>query len=106
MSDRYTRRDAQNAFQALAQATGAIIPDPTWPISDPRREGAWKLDYNSVYGGFRIVAYCKDSPPREGDTRPQSYTSETDIFGAERLPAREFSQRCRFAVRAIALAKS
>lgn len=99
MPERYTRRDAESAFQRLADAVGAKIADPAWKITDKRREGAWILDHNSVYGGYVIEAYVPDSPPH--DDRPQAYTAVTQPFGYERRSAREFAGACHFAARAV-----
>jgi hypothetical protein len=103
MSDRYTRRDAEMAFEHLAETARVTIADPAWKITDRRRLGAWSLDYNGVYGGFTIQAFVADSPPR--DDRPQAYTAITHPLNDRRLPAREFAQACHFAARAIAAAR-
>lgn len=96
---RYTSKHAQSAFERLADAVGATIADPAWKIADPRREGAWILDHNSVYGGYVIAAYVAGSPPYAGDDRPQTYTAETHPLGSERYSAREFCERVNFALR-------
>lgn len=96
---RYTRRDAEAAFKRLAAANGATIADPSWGIHDPRREGAWTLDHNSVYGGYVIHAYCADSPPEPGSGRKQAYTAVTCPMGHDRRTAREFCDVVSFAIR-------
>jgi hypothetical protein len=106
MSERYTKRDAVKAFERLAEATGATIADPSWKISDKRRLGAWTLDYNGVYGGYVVNAYVADSPPREGDDRPQAYTAITCPLGYERRTAREFCEHVNSVTRAMDYAKS
>jgi hypothetical protein len=98
--ERFTRKDARRAFERLAEATGATIADPTWAIDDPRREGAWTLDYNGVYGGFVICAYVK-STTIEGHA--QTYTAITNPLGMERRPAREFWYTVHFAIRVLEL---
>jgi hypothetical protein len=103
MSDRYTSRDARNAFEHLAETMGVRIVDPSWKITDPRREGAWLLDHNGVYGGYVIAALVKSSPPRDGS--PQTYTAETHPLDSYRRSAREFSQMCHFAARAVAASR-
>jgi hypothetical protein len=103
MSDRYTSRDARAAFEHLASVAGATIADPSWKITDPRRDGAWILDHNGVYGGYVIAAYVPSSPPTDG--RPQTYTAETHPLGEGRFSARDFCNRCHFAARAIGFAK-
>jgi hypothetical protein len=105
MPERYTKRDARNAFEHLAETMGVRVADPAWPISDPRREGAWILDHNGVYGGYVIAAYVPDSPPRPGDDRPQAYTAQTHPLTDYRQSARDFSQMCHFAARAVAASR-
>lgn len=102
---RYTKSDAHAAFTTLAEAAGATILDPSWKITDPRRDGAWLLDHNGTYGGYVIAAICPSSPPSD-PTQPQTYTAKTHPLGNERYATREFTQRCWFAVRAIVFAKS
>jgi hypothetical protein len=106
MPERYTRRDAVAAFEHLAESVGATIADPSWPITDPRREGAWLLDHNGVYGGYVIAAYVKSSPPRAGEDREQAYTAQTHPLTDYRMPAREFSRMCHFAARAVGLSRA
>jgi hypothetical protein len=103
MPERYTKRDAERAFEHLAETMGVRIVDPSWKITDPRREGAWLLDHNGVYGGYVIAALVKDSPPRDG--RPQAYTAQTHPLTDYRQSARDFSQMCHFAARAVAASK-
>jgi hypothetical protein len=103
MTDRYTRRDAEAAFERLAAAVGAKIADPSWKLTDRRRLGAWILDHNSVYGGYVIEAYVSDSPPR--DERKQAYTAVTRPMGDTRRNARDFADACHFAARAIEAAR-
>lgn len=104
MSDRYTTRDAQAAFETLAAIAGARVLDSAWKITDKRRDGAWKLDHNGVYGGYVIAAICPSSPPSD-PTQPQTYTAETHPLGDGRYSAREFCGRCWFASRAIGFSR-
>jgi hypothetical protein len=104
MSERYTKRDAERAFEALAEACGATVLDYSWPITDERRDGAWKLDHNGVYGGYVIAAILPSSPPH--DDSPQTYTAETHPLDSMRRPAREFAQTCWMATRAIGFART
>jgi hypothetical protein len=105
MPDRYTRRDVEELTLRLALATGNRIADADWKITDRRREGAWFIDHNSVYGGYVIAAYVASSPPREGDDRPQSYTAQTHPLGDARRSAREFCEAAHFALRALGAQK-
>jgi hypothetical protein len=103
MSERYTKQDARNAFEHLAETMGVRVADRSWDIHDPRREGAWILDHNGVYGGYVIAAYVADSPSRDG--RPQAYTAQTHPLTDYRQSARDFAQMCHFAARAVAASK-
>lgn len=96
--ERYTRRDAEQAFERLADAVGAKVADPAWKTTDKRRLGAWTLDHNSVYGGYVIEAFVADTPRDDGH---QAYTAVTRPMGDYRHTARDFAQMCHFAVRAI-----
>ncbi len=96
--DHYTRRDALAAFKRLADAKHATIADPSWAISDPRRDGAWFLDHNATYGGYVIIAYMPSLPPRKGEEQLQNYTAEACPMGYERQPARQFVEMCNFRV--------
>jgi hypothetical protein len=96
--ERFTRKDAQRAFERLAEAVGATIADPTWAIDDPRREGAWLLDHG--YGGYVVAAYTKSSSIAG---EPQTYTAETHPLGDGHMPAREFWYAVRLACAALEL---
>lgn len=81
--DRYTRKDAERAFDLLCKATGhrkAVAYNDV---------GGWQLDYNGVYGGYVIHAIVNDGG---GVTEP---------FGSMRRPAREFCSTVTFAIRAL-----
>jgi hypothetical protein len=101
---RYTRKNAEAAFEALAEACGAVVLDYSWPITDERRDGAWTLDHNSTYGGYVISAICPSSPPQDPHD-PQTYTAETTPLRDERLSTGEFVRSCWTAVRAIHVAR-
>jgi hypothetical protein len=103
MSERYTKRDAVKAFEQLAEAVGATIADPSWKLTDPRREGAWVLDHNGAYGGYVVEAYVADSPPRDG--REQAYTAVTCPLGYERRSARQFCEHVNSVTRAMDYAR-
>lgn len=79
--DRYTRKDAEAAFDRLCAATGH------------RRAtayvGGWSLDYAACYGGFVI-----EEPTSSGG-------AITQPFGSRRRTAREFCDVVRFAVDAM-----
>lgn len=71
---RYTRKDAERALGRMAERKGWTLADDSWSIHDPRREGSVFL-YNP-HGSYVVVAeYVADSPPRDGDDRPQAYTA-------------------------------
>lgn len=97
---RVTRKDAERAYNRLREALGK---DDAYSIRihDPAREGAWLLDYNPAYGGYVIAEIVADSPPREGEDRPQGYTAESRPFGHERKSAREFVDAVNFALRVM-----
>lgn len=95
---RYTKRDAERAFERLAEAVGATLADSAWGIHDPRRDGAWFLDRNPVYGGYVVAAYVRDSAGREGDDRLQAYTAQTHPLGMMRRSPREFCDAVNFAL--------
>ena len=81
--DRYTRKDAEAAFDRLCQATGHRRAT-AWDD-----HGAWTLDYAACYGGFVVEEILSDSG---GVTQP---------FGSRRHSAREFCQMVRFAIDAM-----
>jgi hypothetical protein len=98
---RYTKRDAEAAFTRLREAAGKRYAYD-FPIHDRQREGAWALDYNSAYGGYEIVEIVADSPPRDGDDRPQAYTAHSVVSGRRRT-AREFVEWCNAAIIGMSL---
>lgn len=115
MSDRYSRKDAQKAFERLASALGKTCSDEHGnlfngnPYNDPTPAGrlwddvvehgvhvglraavgAWSLDYNGVYGGFVVHEMFNDGG---GVSEP---------FGSMRRNAREFCAAARFALDAL-----
>lgn len=99
MSERVTFKDAERAFLRLCEAKGKTLARE-YPIHDPAREGTWELDYNPTYGGIVIQEIVADSPPRDGDDRPQAYTAVTCPMGYERRTPREFVAMVEFALRA------
>jgi len=74
--DRYTKKDARNAFERFCKHFDYQIG---------YEAGCYTLD---DYGGFKIVKMTE----RGG---------EDDIFGSTRLNAREFCQAVRFLERAL-----
>lgn len=102
MTTRYTKRDAEGAFNRLREALEKPLASD-FGIHDPQREGAWLLDHNSVYGGYVIAEIVADSPPRPGEDRPQAYTAENRPFGHERRTAREFVDFVSAVMRGMAL---
>lgn len=72
MSNRYTKADAQRAFERLLEAANAR------PAQSRNDVGGWLLDYNSIYGGY-VVTEVMSEPG--GISNP---------FGYKRRNAREF----------------
>ena len=87
MADRYTKRDAQNAFARLMNATG------NRPAASHKDVGGWVLDYNGIYGGYVVHQMFNDGG------------AISDPFGSRRRNAREFCDAVNFACRAIELTK-
>lgn len=81
--DRYTKKDAEAAFDRLCAATGHSRAEA---YND---HGAWSLDYVACYGGF-VVEEIDDVSC--GVSHP---------MGERRRSAREFVQAVRFAIDAI-----
>lgn len=86
MADRYTKRDAQQAFARLMQATG------NRPATSYKDVGGWVLDYNGIYGGYVVHQMFNEN----GAT--------AEPFGGKRRNARDFCDVVNFACRAIAIA--
>lgn len=89
--ERITRAQCASVLESLATVCGATMADPSWPITDARRDGAWFLDYASCYGGYVVRAYAASSPVEH---RPQTYTAESEPLWMERCNARQFFDRC------------
>lgn len=89
MADRYTKKDAQAAFERLARALGKSTvtyirhDDGTWePIN-----GAWKLDDARGYGGVTVM---------EMVGKGEGYA-----LGARRWSYREFVEMVGFTIGAL-----
>lgn len=80
---RYTRKDAEAAFERLCKATGHRIASSYDDI------GAWELDYASEYGGYTVNEIVNDAG---GVNRP---------LGDQRRSAREFCDAVYFAERVL-----
>ena len=94
MADRYSRKDAERAFDRLAYALGK--QHTRWEQVDGRNVvnvGSWHLDCAPIYGGYVVNEICNEGG---GITQP---------FGMLRHPAREFCALVNFALAAIELAK-
>ena len=93
MTDRYTRKDAEAAFErlcfALDKPRGEWTKDAARPHALTSNEGGWTLDYNRTYGGYVIHEYVND---RGGVREP---------FGSQRRSARDFCDAVRFALDAL-----
>lgn len=78
--ERYTKRDAEKAFERLLTLTGKH--------AGPWNEvGAWQLDYNGTYGGYVVVEITSEGG---GQTHP---------LGDMRRNARDFCSAVNFASR-------
>lgn len=82
--DRYTRKDAEASFLALASALGKTVG---------HEPGSWELDYASEYGGYVIT----ENIPGGGEGRP---------LGHRRRTASEFRSAVSFALDALYVARN
>lgn len=87
-ADRYTRRDAQAAFERLMAACGAR------PAASYDDVGGWTLDYAACYGGYVVQAIFNE---RGAIAQP---------FGWSRRSARDFCRAVGFAVAAVELSQA
>jgi len=87
MSDRYTKRDAQAAFERLMQATGKH------PAASYKDVGGWVLDHNSIYGGYVVHEMFNENG------------AVSEPFGGRRRTAREFCDAVSFACRALEVSR-
>ena len=96
MSDRYTRKDAENATSRLAKALGKEA-EGCWTRDKSgnlkSKVGCWTTDYNSIYGGAVINEMMNESG---GVSEP---------FGSTRRAPREFVDSVRMAITAIDIYK-
>jgi hypothetical protein len=99
--ERYTRKNAEAAFERLAQKLGKPTAKSTgkatWRRVGDRNVatvGQWALDHNSIYGGFVVVEIVNEGG---GEAHP---------LGDRRMPAREFCQSIYFAERVLSLVDS
>ena len=83
MSQRYTRKDAEHAFERLLAMTGKRKAT-SW-----NDVGGWTLDYAPIYGGYNVEEI---SSPSGGVSQP---------FGMQRRTAREFCDTVRFLADAL-----
>lgn len=79
--DRYTRKDAERAFDRLLEAYGKRRATSYCDV------GGWTLDYVAQYGGCVIEEVTS---PGGGITQP---------LGSGRVSCREFCQQVNFAIR-------
>jgi len=80
---RYTKRDAINAFKRLCEARGKENADDGKYRNINPPTGAWILDCNHTYGGYKIAEIANE----HGGERDVTYT---------RLSTREFIEACDF----------
>lgn len=78
MSERYTQKDARQAFLHLCALMNKNVTLYDRAIKDSQI-GTWTLDCNTTYGGYVVEEICNDA---FGVRRP---------FGDYRVSAREFS---------------
>jgi len=81
--DRFTRKDAEKAFQNLCELLGKHV------AKDHRDVGGWRLDYNSVYGGYVVEEIANE------------FGAVSRPLGDGRVSAREFWERVHFTWRAL-----
>jgi hypothetical protein len=84
---RFTRTDAEGAFQRLAEALHK--PTDCWIEGGKARVGAWRLDYNPTYGGAVIEEMMNEGG---GVRRP---------LGDYRMSPREFYYAVRMSLDAL-----
>jgi hypothetical protein len=102
MSERYTRKDAERAFDLLRSTLGkkpghyedndGTPPEGSVMVGDGSYRtipGGWALDWNSTYGGGVIEELLSG---RTGVTRP---------LGSRRRNAREFCDAVHFALNVL-----
>lgn len=95
--ERYTRKNAEAAFERLALKLGkstARTGGPIWRRVGDRnvaRVGAWALDHNSIYGGFVVIEIVNEGG---GERHP---------MGDRRMPARQFCESVYFTEKALNL---
>lgn len=91
MSDRYTRRDAERAFERLCETMGREI-GPKWSRVNGKnvaKVGTWHLDYNAVYGGCKVAEIANVAG------------GESEPFGSLRQSPRDFVHSVNMAIRAV-----
>ena len=81
--DRYTRKDAERQFERLIKAIGGRV------AKSYDDHGAYRLDWNIVYGGGGVERVSKES------------TGVSQPFCATRKNAREFCDAVHFAIRVL-----
>lgn len=59
MSQRVTRGMVEAAVKRLAALCGKVYMDQPW-VNHKAVIGAWTLDHNSVYGGYRVEEICNE----------------------------------------------
>ena len=93
MAERYTRKDAEDAFRQFAEVLGKSTEPYTAGPVRKANIGAWLLDYNATYGGCRIEEITNEA----GAVR--------NPFVSQRLRPREFCMAVAAALAALAIAK-
>ena len=84
MSNRVSEKTIRNLFGYLCNAVGKQV------ATTYGQKGAWALDHQACYGGWKIVEYM----PSGGEGEP---------FGSTRYSAAEMEMVIRFALRAVAI---
>lgn len=97
MSNRISRADLARMLETVAELAGATLADDAWPITDPRRDGAWFLSHNSAYGGWDVRCY---RPSGEN-----TFTAEGFPLWEDRCSARMMHDRLHAAAHALRYAQ-
>ncbi len=97
MAERFTKKDAERAFERLCQLMGVQANPPMERAPDGRGSvfatDGWRLDYAPAYGGYAIRSLTKGT------------TGEGEPFGSSRRSARDLWQLVNDIERAFELKK-
>jgi len=93
MTDRYTRKEANGCAERLAKIVGkqfgnCHVKDPSTESGWRWIEGCWTTDYNTTYGGIKMVEIMERG-------------AQSDILGERRRSPREFCEAVWFAEKVL-----